>query len=147
MVTMTKKSTLTELVAEVNKSARTKIAGPVVDKKGKATPATLAMLSPEKPARSRKSKIVVVEAPAKKKYPVQIRHIRAEVQPAGKYELNGTDTVTDCGRIVVKQMTRKSADNMTGKTVVACPHCLQGGHRDKAFQIVRGAVKLLPIEA
>ncbi len=120
---------------------------PVVTKTGKSTAATKAMLSaPLQPKVRGRSKAIVVAVPEKKKYPVQIRHIRAELQPAGKYELNGTDTVTDCGRIVVRQMTRKSAGGMSGKTVVPCPHCLQGGHRDRAFQIVRGAMKLLPVE-
>ncbi len=123
----------------MTKSTSVKIAGPVVDKKGKATEATLAMLQPKK-VRTAKAKVVIV--PVKPKNPIQIRHIRAEVQPSGKYALVGSDTVTDCGRIVVRQMTRKSAGGMSGKTVVACPHCLERGHEDKAFQIVRGTLRL-----
>lgn len=148
MPTLTKKNaTLTQLVAEVNKKAEA-----VVDKKGKPTRTTKiafgvedAEAKPTKVRRNRKA-VVVVEPPAKPKNPIQIRHQRAGIQPAGKYALVGTDTVTDCGRIVVKQMTRANLGNLTGKTVVACPHCLQGGHRDRAFQIVRGQIKLLPIE-
>jgi hypothetical protein len=150
MATMTKKSTQ-EIDFEkpaVKAALRrgVKIEGPVVDKKGKPTEATKVMLTGLTTKRSRAKKIVVVEA-TKPKNPIQIRHQRADLQPAGKYALNGVDTVTDCGRIVVKQMTRKDLGNLTGKTVVACPHCLVGGHRDRAFQIVRGAVKLLPVEA
>ena len=88
-------------------------------------------------------KIVVQVQPEKPKNPIQIRHIRAEIQPKGKFELKGSDTVTDCGRIVVRQMTRKNPP--TGKTVQVCPHCVERGHNDKAFQIVRGAVRLLPV--
>lgn len=140
MVTMTKKSTLSELVeAAQPKTKAVRIGGPVVTKTGRPTKATKAMLAPE-PVRKAKAKVVIV--PAKKVYPIQIRHIRAEVQPAGKFALVGTDTVTDCGRIVVRQMTRKSAEGMSGKTVVVCPHCVERGHNDRAFQIVRGALRL-----
>jgi hypothetical protein len=126
----------------MNKSKAVKIEGPVVDKKGKPTEATLAMLQP-KPVRKAKAKVVIV--PEKPKNPIQIRHIRAEVQPAGKYALVGSDTVTDCGRIVVKQMTRVNPP--TGATVQVCPHCMEHGHEDKSFQIVRGQVKLLAVAA
>jgi hypothetical protein len=135
-----------EVAGPNGKMKAVKIAGPVVDKKGRATKATKAMLSaPEKPARRNRTKIVVVEA-TKPKNPIQIRHQRAAVQPSGKYAFVGTDTVTACGRIVCKQMTRAGLENLKGATVAACPHCLEGGHRDMAFQIVRGKVKLLPIE-
>jgi hypothetical protein len=121
---------------------KVKIEGPVVDKKGKPTKATLEILQP-KPVRKAKAKVVIV--PEKPKNPIQIRHIRAEVQPAGKYALVGSDTVTDCGRIVVKQMTRVNPP--TGATVQVCPHCMEHGHEDKSFQIVRGQVKLLAVAA
>lgn len=144
MVTMTKKSTLSELVeAAQPKTKAVRIGGPVVTKTGRPTKATKAMLQPKK-VRSAKAKVVIV--PEKKVYPIQIRHIRSEIQPSGKFALVGTDTVTACGRIVVKQMTRKSPP--TGKTVVVCPHCMEPeAHQDKAFQIVRGQVKLLAVAA
>lgn len=125
----------------LNKSTAVKIEGPVVDKKGKATKATEAMFQTKR-VRTAKAKVVIVP---ELKNPIQIRHIRAEIQPAGKFAFVGTDQVTACGRVVCKQMTRVKPP--TGRTVTVCPHCVEGGHRDRAFQIVRGAVKLLPVEA
>lgn len=84
-----------------------------------------------KARRVRKAKITIVEEPLKN--PIQIRHLRSEVQPKGKKALVGVDTLTVCGRVVVKQMTRVKPP--TGRTVKVCPHCVEEGHEDTAFTI------------
>lgn len=87
----------------------------------------------EHKTRSRTSKVAVV-VPTKKVYPIQIRHLRG-VQPKGRKALVGNDTLTICGRVVVKQMTRVKPP--TGATVSLCPQCEVNTHENQAFEIVR----------
>lgn len=107
--------------------------GPVVTKAGKATPTTVKMLKGNGVAQARRSKTakaIVQEVVLKN--PIQVRHLRAEIQPIGKNKFVGTDVMTACGRIVCKQMTRKSIP--TGRTVKVCEHCVDEDHIDLAFQ-------------
>jgi hypothetical protein len=104
--------------------------GPAVTKAGRATKATKAILQGEKSkaVRVRKDKVAEIIV---LKNPVQVRHLRSEIQPKGKKALTGVDTMTVCGRVVVKQMTRVKAP--TGRTVKPCQKCLEKLEGSVAF--------------